>query len=225
MAIFGQIISAYESAKVDNYFKPESRTKDYAFRIVEPEKTVYGLQVFIEEEIDGKVIKKPKRFLPENRKIAQTWGEKVQDFMALHIWLIEAKDCFVYTMTQAGLIKALIGIIKEIGEENLHRVTFLLNKQGQGFSDTKYSLSVVKDVEGEIMLSDLTPEMIACAKQKRVNMTALLFNERPWDNDSVYDLRTLDQSAKPCPSQLAKAVDSIPAHAKPASVKRGAVHA
>ena len=224
MAIFDQIIIAYESAKVDNYFKPESRPKDYAFRIVEPAKTVYGLQVFIEEDIDGNIVKKPKRFLPENRKMAQTWGEKVQDFMALHIWFIEAKDCFIYTMTQAGLIKSLIAIIKEVGEENLHRVTFLLNKQGQGFSDTKYSLSVVKTAEGEPLLSDLPAEAVACAKQKRVNMTALMFNERPWDNDSVYDLRTLDQSPKPCPAELAKAVESIPAHVKTSS-RRGAVHA
>lgn len=226
MSVFGKIISDYEAAKVDNYFKPKPRAKDYAFRIVEPEKTIHGVQIFVEEEVEIngelKKVQKPKRFLPENRRQAQTWGDKVQDFISLHIWVKEEKNCFIFTATQASIIKSLIAIIKEVGEENLSRVTFLLNKQGEG-KDTRYALNVVKDDDANIALSDLPAEATALAAQKPVNMLALWFNDRPWDNDNQYDLRTLDQSAKPCPPALAKAVSDLPAGVR--SSKRVAAYA
>lgn len=231
MSCFGKIINDYETAKIDNYFKPESRSLDYEFRIVQPELTIHGVEVFIEETNEkGQIYKKPKRFLPENRKALSTWVENpkdVKDFIAMHIWVEEMEMCYVYQFSQAGVIKGLIDIVKQVGEENLHKVTFQLNKTGTG-KDTRYALKakqhIVKGVGASILLTELPEEAIEYAQKNPVNLQALFFNDRPWDNDSQYDMRTLDQSPKPCPPELVKVV-SEPAVATSAARRKAVAHA
>lgn len=218
MSILNKIIEDYESATVDNYFKPKSRPKCYGFRILDKESMINGWEVFVEEtDESGNTIKRPKRFLPENRKMAQSWAtdkNPAKPFLAMKIWLIDDKECYLYSMTQASVIKAIFDIAKEVGVDNLEKVIFFLTKQGEG-KETKYSLSASKDDETlEIKLTPTPKEALDALAARPINILAVMFGDRPWDNDIEYDVRDLVQRPKPCPIEIAKAMESIPSSAR-----------
>lgn len=214
MSVLNKIIEDYEAANVDNYFKPKSRIKDHPFRILDQESMLHGYKVFSEEEDEnGKPVKVVRRFLPENGKMAMSWGTRenpARTFLAMKIWSPEAKDCYIYEVTQTGILKAIFDVAKQVGTENLEKVTFFLNKQGEG-KETKYVLSTAKDSETcDILLTPTPKEALEALALRPINMLALMFGDRPWDNDTEYDLSDLVQRAKPCPAALAKAMDSLP---------------
>lgn len=230
MSNLDSIICSYEKANVDKYFNPAQKPdKIYPFRVLNASEMIYGLEVWVDVDVfgeDGKPVldengaqkkgRRPKRFTPENRKAAMSWlakaDDKLSEFLAMHIYSTHDKDCFIFSPKQVSIIKPLIEVARLVGEKHLHEVTFLLGKKGSG-KEVRYTLSTTLDDDANVKLSPLPEEALAKAAENPVNMLALMFGDRPWNNDTKYDVRFLDQSPNPAVPAVATAA-SLPAKVK-----------